>query len=76
VKTPTQAQWDEANSHLPYLHTLCQDAGEVWCILDSVADDEDLLDNLEEYRFWHSPAGRQQEADEAFESGGGDSYGH
>ncbi len=69
MKTPTTAQWDLADSYLPDAWTPCQDAAEVWCILDSITNDEDPTDNLAEHRHWRSPAGRRQERDEAFESG-------
>jgi len=43
--------------------------GEVSCVLDALANDDDPAEYLEEYRFWRSPHGRQVEAYEAFESG-------
>ena len=68
IPTPTSTQWEEADSFLPQSWTPCQDAGEVWCVLDAAANDEDPCDALAEYRYWRSPAGRRQESDELFDS--------
>ena len=36
--------------------------GEVWTVLDAVANGDDAAEHLDEYRFWRSPHGRQVEA--------------
>lgn len=43
--------------------------GEVWTILDALADGDDPIDALSEYRFYRSPAGRKQESQDAWDSG-------
>jgi len=69
VRRATEQQWATADGCLPSSWTPCQNDGEVWCVLDACANEEDVLDALAEYRHWRSPAGRQQEAQELFDSG-------
>ena len=43
--------------------------GEAFCVLDALANGDDPLDHLEEYRYWQSPHGRNAAYAEAWDSG-------
>lgn len=58
---PTVAQWELADSYLPHAWAPCQNADEVWSVLDAIADDRDPIDDLGEYRMWRTPMGRREE---------------
>lgn len=68
MRRPTSAQRLEAEYVLEEMPLYLTD-GEVWTILDAVADGEDPADALDEYRRWRTPHGRRAAADDAFESG-------
>jgi hypothetical protein len=68
MKRATLADLRAAEEHVSGMLPLNTE-GEIWCVLDAVANEEDPMDNLEEYRHWRSPAGRRQEASEAWDSG-------
>jgi len=44
-------------------------SGEVFTVLDALANEEDARDALDEYRFWRSPAGGREERTQLWESG-------
>lgn len=59
----TTEQWAKAQEELDDLgyrgRPLTGD-DEVWCVLDSIANEEDAIDNLEEHRMWRTPLGRME----------------
>lgn len=77
MSTPkaTQEQWEQAQQELDDLgyrgRPLTGD-DEVWCVLDSIANEEDAMDNLEEFRMWRTPLGRRMEEHEAMNRTGPD----
>lgn len=40
-----------------------------WVVRDAIANGDDVEDHLEEFSYWRSPQGRQDDFAEAFESG-------
>lgn len=60
----TVAQWREAEELLPS-NMRCETPDEVFCVLDAIENEEvDPVDALVEYRYWRSPAGRRQQAED------------
>lgn len=68
MRRPTTEQRQEAEYAIEEM-PLSLSNGEVWAILDAVADGDDPTDALDEYRRWRTPHGRRSEAADAFESG-------
>ena len=61
----TKLQWRVATDLVPDPLLPLRSDGEVFEVLDSEAGDEDIYDNLQEYRMWRTPDGRRTDQEDA-----------
>jgi len=67
-KVPSDAEVADAALHVPGMRAP-EGIGEVWAVLDAVANGDDPVDCLEEHRFWRSALGRAEQAADDWDSG-------